>query len=93
MEGPELDTLDEADKAATMKGRKTMVKLPWELMTPFGDFLKTLPGRTGLEDEEEDDDDERQAYHDSMQRLRVSSLLRLEELVLMGRTPMRQRRK
>ena len=49
-----------------------MVKLPWELLTPFGDFLRTLPSRSGRADEDEDEDeDELQAYQDSMQRLRV----------------------
>ena len=50
-----------------------MVKLPWELLTPFGDFLRGLPSRQGRnEDEEDEDEDEIQAYHDSMQRLKVS---------------------
>lgn len=57
------------------KGRKSMVKLPWELLTPFGDFLRGLPSKQGRnEDEEEEDEDELQAYHDSMQRLKVSRL-------------------
>jgi transcription initiation protein SPT3 len=50
-----------------------MVKLPWELMTPYSDFLKSLPtSSAGKDDEDEGDDDEVQAHHDSMQRLRVS---------------------
>lgn len=67
----------EFDKAAP-KGRKTMPKLPWELLTPFSDFVRGLPlpskNRVGVvEDEDEEDEDEMQAYQDSMQRLRVSS--------------------
>lgn len=65
--------MDDADKAA--KTRKTMVKLPWDVLTPFNDVLKTLPHRQGREDEDEEDDDEMQAYQDSMQRLRVSPSL------------------
>jgi len=50
-----------------------MVKLPWELLTPFGDFLRNLPSKQGRpEEEEEEDEDEMQAYQDSMQRLKVS---------------------
>lgn len=54
-----------------------MVKLPWELFTPFSDFLRNLPSNSsGLngnrDDEEEEDEDEMQAHQDSMQRLRVS---------------------
>ncbi|EIW73119.1 hypothetical protein TREMEDRAFT_26842, partial [Tremella mesenterica DSM 1558] len=54
---------------AAVKGRKTMVKLPWEVLTPFSDFLKGLPGRPA-DDDDDEDDDEVQAYQDSMQRLR-----------------------
>lgn len=52
-----------------------MVKLPWELLTPFSDFLRSLPnkrGRLGEDEEEDPDEDEMQAHQDSMQRLRVS---------------------
>lgn len=56
---------------STLKTRKTMVKLPWELMTPYSDFLKSLPN-SGKDDDDEGDEDEVQAHHDSMQRLRVS---------------------
>ncbi|KAK8844586.1 hypothetical protein IAR55_006433 [Kwoniella newhampshirensis] len=60
----------DADKAAA-KGRKTMVKLPWELLTPFSDYLRGLPSKKEVrEEEEEEDADEMQAYQDSMQRLR-----------------------
>lgn len=61
---------------STAKGRKTMVKLPWELFTPFSDFLRTIPNaqNTNREDDEEEDEDEMQAHQDSMQRLRVSSV-------------------
>ena len=63
--------VEDADKAAP-KGRRTMVKLPWELLTPFGDFLKTLPSsQTRVDEDEEEDEDELQAYQDSMQRLKV----------------------
>lgn len=51
-----------------------MVKLPWEKLTPFADFLRSLPsshGRSGMDDEDEEDEDEMQAYEDSMQRLKV----------------------
>ncbi|ODO03231.1 hypothetical protein I350_06076 [Cryptococcus amylolentus CBS 6273] len=50
-----------------LKGRKQMVKLPWELLTPFTAFLRSIPGK---EEDEEEDDDELQAYEDSMQRLK-----------------------
>jgi transcription initiation protein SPT3 len=72
--GADVDEeLEDTDKAA-LKTRKTMVKLPWELMTPFSDFLKTLPTSMNKDEEDDDDDDEVQAHHDSMQRLRVSLL-------------------
>jgi len=58
---------------STLKTRKTMVKLPWELMTPYSDFLKSLPTSTNKDDDDEGDEDEVQAHHDSMQRLRVST--------------------
>ncbi len=61
-----------------------MPKLPWELLTPFSDFVRGLPSRQkgvvvvgggggggGGEDNEEEDEDEMQAHQDSMQRLRV----------------------
>ena len=64
-----------------------MVKLPWELLTPFSDFLRGIPTKRGgggginglnannptvnAEDDDEEDDDEMQAYQDSMQRLKV----------------------
>lgn len=54
-----------------------MVKLPWELLTPFGDFLRGLPSKQGRNEEEDDEDeDEVQAYHDSMQRLKVGQRFR-----------------
>jgi len=51
-----------------------MPKLPWELLTPFSDFVRGLPSRQrpGADEDEEEDEDEMQAYQDSMQRLRVS---------------------
>lgn len=71
--GADVDVdLDEGDKS-TLKGRKTMVKLPWELMTPFSDFLRGLPTSMNKDEEDEEDDDEMQAHQDSMQRLRVCS--------------------
>lgn len=70
-----------------------MVKLPWELLTPFGDFLRGLPSKQGRnEEEDEEDEDEIQAYHDSMQRLKAS----LSWIVINGangRTRMRLQRK
>ncbi|KAL7420191.1 Transcription initiation protein spt3 [Cryptotrichosporon argae] len=66
-EGGDVD-VDEADKNAA-KGRKPVVKLPWELLTPFSDFLQTLPSQRA-DDDEDEDEDEMQAYQDSMQRLR-----------------------
>jgi transcription initiation protein SPT3 len=59
------------EKAAA-KGRKSMVKLPWELLTPFSEFLRGVPGKQNREDDEDEDEDEMQAHQDSMQRLRVS---------------------
>lgn len=52
-----------------------MVKLPWELLTPFSDLLKGLPSSQNREEDEEQDEDEMQAYQDSMQRLRVSTFV------------------
>lgn len=50
-----------------------MTKLPWEVLTPFSDVLRNLPNSAmGRDEEEDEDEDELQAYHDSMQRLRVS---------------------
>lgn len=75
-------TLLSADKAAP-KGRKTMVKLPWELLTPFSDFLKTVPSKQGKmgpavnDDEDDEDEDELQAHQDSMQRLKASDTVPL----------------
>ncbi|WVQ64594.1 uncharacterized protein L199_002761 [Kwoniella botswanensis] len=59
-----------ADDKAAAKGRKTMMKLPWELLTPFSDYLRTLPSKQNRDDDEEEDEDEIQAHQDSMQRLR-----------------------
>ncbi|KAK4688311.1 transcription initiation protein SPT3, partial [Tremellales sp. Uapishka_1] len=66
----EMDIEEANDKAA--KARKPVVKLPWELLTPFSDFLRTLPSqqnRNGGDDEEEDEEDA-QAHQDSLKRLR-----------------------
>lgn len=61
-----------AEKNA-VKGRKPIVKLSWELLTPFSDFMRALPTQQNRnEEEDEEDDDELQAHQDSMQRLRVS---------------------
>lgn len=68
------EEIEDTDKS-TLKTRKTMVKLPWEVMTPFSDFLKTLPTSMNKDEEDDDDDDEIQAHHDSMQRLRGSQSL------------------
>ncbi|WVW81454.1 hypothetical protein I302_103448 [Kwoniella bestiolae CBS 10118] len=65
----ELEVEGTDDKAAA-KGRKTMMKLPWELLTPFSDYLRTLPSKQNRDDDEEEDEDEIQAHQDSMQRLR-----------------------
>jgi transcription initiation protein SPT3 len=59
------DPLDIEDEDKMAK-RKAMVKLPWEIMTPFQDLLKTVN-----DEEEDEDEDEMQAHEDSMQRLRV----------------------
>ncbi|WVF66490.1 hypothetical protein IAT40_001230 [Kwoniella sp. CBS 6097] len=59
-----------ADDKATAKGRKTMMKLPWELLTPFSDYLRSIPSKQNRDDEEDEDEDEMQAHQDSMQRLR-----------------------
>ncbi|GFZ44794.1 Protein SPT3 [Saitozyma sp. JCM 24511] len=61
--------IDDAEKAAA-KGRKSMVKLPWELLTPFSEFLRGVPSKQNREDDEDEDEDEMQAHQDSMQRLR-----------------------
>jgi len=76
---PKTDSLLTPPEKSTAKGRKTMVKLPWELFTPFSDFLRTIPNaqNTNREDDEEEDEDEMQAHQESMQRLRVSSSLPL----------------
>ncbi|WWC57775.1 uncharacterized protein I303_100310 [Kwoniella dejecticola CBS 10117] len=62
--------VDGGDDKAAAKGRKSMMKLPWELLTPFSDYLRTLPSKQSRDDEEEEDEDEIQAHQDSMQRLR-----------------------
>lgn len=65
---------------ANQKGRKPIVKLSWELLTPFSDFLRSLPTQQNRnEDDDEEDDDELQAHQDSMQRLRVSAPCCLRE--------------
>lgn len=50
------------------------MKLSWELLTPFSDFLRGLPTQQNrtVEEDEDEDEDELQAHQDSMQRLRVS---------------------
>jgi len=68
----EVEEEIEDTNQSTLKTRKTMVKLPWELMTPYSDFLKSLPTANSKDDDDEGDEDEVQAHHDSMQRLRVS---------------------
>ena len=62
------DPLEIEDEDKMLKSRKAMVKLPWDVLTPFQDLLKTI----AHEEEDEEDEDEMQAHHDSMQRLRVS---------------------
>nr|ODN88956.1 transcription initiation protein SPT3 [Cryptococcus depauperatus CBS 7841] len=57
----------EVDEDKAMKGRKQMVKLPWEVLTPFQTFLRSMPGK---EEEDDEDEDELQAHEDSMQRLK-----------------------
>jgi transcription initiation protein SPT3 len=70
-EGGDVEVDDTADKSA-VKGRKPIVKLSWELLTPFSDFLRSLPTQQNrAEEEEEEDEDELQAHQDSMKRLRV----------------------
>lgn len=71
---PAQDSHTLAEKNAS-KGRKPIVKLSWELLTPFSDFMRALPTQQNRnEDEEEEDDDELQAHQDSMQRLRVGGI-------------------
>lgn len=86
----EDDMDDGADKAAA-KGRKTMVKLPWEVLTPFSDFLRGMPNRP--DDDDEEDEDEAQAYQDSMQRLRVGRAPYDLLVMLTFRMQMRSRRR
>ncbi|WRT63385.1 uncharacterized protein IL334_000290 [Kwoniella shivajii] len=62
--------VDGADDKAAAKGRKSMMKLPWELLTPFSDYLRALPSKQNRDEDEEEDEDEMQAHQDSMQRLR-----------------------
>jgi len=69
----EVEEEIEDTNQSTLKTRKTMVKLPWELMTPYSDFLKSLPTSNSKDDDDDGDEDEVQAHHASMQRLRVSS--------------------
>ncbi|WVQ85170.1 hypothetical protein IAT38_007335 [Cryptococcus sp. DSM 104549] len=66
--GEDIDLDVDEDKA--LKGRKQMVKLPWELLTPFSGFLRGLPNKRVDGEEDDEDDDELQAHEDSMQRLR-----------------------
>jgi len=73
-----------------------MVKLPWEKLTPFADFLRSLPsshGRAGMDDEDEEDEDEMQAYEDSMQRLKVGLAGWVSISPAHSRTPTRSRRR
>lgn len=51
--------------------KKQVIKLPWELITPFQDLLRNLPNWTTSNEEEDNDDEELEAYEDSIQRLRV----------------------
>jgi transcription initiation protein SPT3 len=53
--------------------KKQVIKLPWELITPFQDLLRNLPNwsTSKMQDEEDNDDEELEAYEDSIQRLRV----------------------
>lgn len=73
------DPLEIEDEDKQLAKRKEMVKLPWEVLTPFQDLLKTMPSN----EDEEQDEDEMQAYQDSMQRLRVRPILALAD----NRTP------
>lgn len=87
-------TLTTLDKNA-IKGRKPIVKLSWELLTPFSDFMRTLPTQQNRNDDDEDeDDDELQAHQDSMQRLRVrSAMIHWARSLIPSRTQMRSRRR
>jgi len=68
-----------------------MAKLPWEILTPFSDFVRALPSKQLREEEDDEDEDEMQAHQDSMQRLRVSRLrVRCNEDQLTG-SPGRRR--
>jgi len=53
--------------------KKQVIKLPWELITPFQELLRNLPNwkGSGMPDDEDNDDEELEAYEDSIQRLRV----------------------
>lgn len=69
-----VGSLTQAEKNA-IKGRKPIVKLSWELLTPFSEFLRALPTQQNRAEEDDDEDeDELQAHEDIMQRLRVSLL-------------------
>lgn len=71
------------------------MKLSWELLTPFSEFLRALPTQQNrAEDDEDEDEDELQAHEDIMQRLRVSGLhFDLHWAALTVRTPTRSRKR
>ncbi len=64
-----------ADHArADKKPAKQVVKLQWELLTPFSEFLRTLGTHSGAAatgEDEDEDEEELEAYEESLQRLRV----------------------
>ncbi|WWC85503.1 uncharacterized protein L201_000367 [Kwoniella dendrophila CBS 6074] len=57
--------VDGPDDKTAAKGRKSMMKLPWELLTPFSDYLRTLPNKQNRDDDDEEDEDEMQAHQDN----------------------------
>lgn len=64
--------------------KKQVIKLPWELITPFQDLLRNLPNwsTSKMQDEEDNDDEELEAYEDSIQRLRVCANTSLRDYLL-----------
>ncbi|KAJ9103953.1 hypothetical protein QFC21_002416 [Naganishia friedmannii] len=48
-------------------GKKQVIKLPWELITPFQELLRNLPNwkAWGMPDDEDNDDEELEAYEDT----------------------------
>ncbi|GHJ83977.1 hypothetical protein NliqN6_0379 [Naganishia liquefaciens] len=68
--GADIEVEDLDDVVEKKQPKKQVIKLPWELITPFQDLLRNLPNWTTSNEDEDNDDEELEAYEDSIQRLR-----------------------